>query len=172
MRFQAPTPGQRTVCIMTWMVSSPTADGSVLLVNLPQGASVHATFSDTGEERDITAWAADLILIGLAMRSTRAGWGDSIEVDKIQVASVELIGADDFDVVFAHPPSGVTATYGWFDGAELLAEGISEQLTAAVAGDIAEVPGDASGIESSIAIEESSSEEYVEFPVDNAEERN
>ena len=127
---------------MTWMVSSPTADGSVLLVNLADGASVHATFADTGEQRDITAWVPDLMLIGLATRSARTGWGDSIEVDRVQVASVELLGAEDFDVVFAHPPTGVTATYHWIDGAELLAEGISEQLTAAVAADIAEVPAD------------------------------
>jgi len=157
---------------MNWMVSSPTADGSVLLVNLPQGASVHATFSDTGEERDITAWAADLILIGLAMRSTRAGWGDTIEVDKIQVASVELIGAEDFEVVFAHPPSGVTATYRWLDGAELLAEGISEQLTAAVAADIAKAPDDTAGIESSIVVDSVASDDSVVYPVNKTEENN
>jgi len=132
---------------MTWMVSSPTADGSVLLVNLTEGVSVHATFADTGEQRDITAWVPDLMLIGLATRSARTGWGDSIEVDRVQVASVELIGAEDFDVVFAHPPTGVTATYHWIDGAELLAEGISEQLTAAIAADIAEVPADTSALE-------------------------
>lgn len=132
---------------MTWMVSSPTADGSVLLVNLTEGATVHATFADTGEQRDITAWVPDLMLIGLATRSARTGWGDSIEVERVQVASVELLGAEDFDVVFAHPPTGVTATYHWIDGAELLAEGISEQLTAAVVADIAEVPADTSALE-------------------------
>jgi hypothetical protein len=130
----------RTVSAMTWMVSSPTADGSVLLVNLPEGAAVHATFSDTGEERDITAWTADLILIGLAARTARTGWGDSIEVERVQVANVSLIGSEDFEVVFAHPSTGVTATYHWQDGAELLAEGIAEQLTAAVASDNAEIP--------------------------------
>lgn len=130
---------------MSWMVSSPTADGSVLLVNLPEGAAIHAMFEDTGEERDITAWAADLMLIGLATRSTRTGWGDSIEVDRVQVANVSLIGADDFEVVFAHPTTGITATYHWVDGAELLAEGISEQLTAAVATGLVQVPDTVEG---------------------------
>ncbi len=112
----------------------------MLLVNLPDGASVHATFADTGEERDITAWTADLMLIGLATRTTRMGWGDSIEVERVQVANVSLLGAEDFEAVFAHPATGVTATYHWRDGAELLAEGIAEQLTAAVAADNTEIP--------------------------------
>ena len=155
---------------MTWLVSSPTGDGSVLLVKLPQGASVHAKFVDTGEVRDITAWSADLILIGLAMRSKRAGWGDSIEVEKIQVASVELIGAEEFEVVFAHPPTGVTATYQWLDGAELLAEGISEQLTSAVAADIAVVPEYASDVESSIVVDSISSEENTDRPMNNTKQ--
>lgn len=122
------------------MVSSPTADGSVLLVRLPEGAKITAAFADTEEERDITAWAADLILIGLAARTVRTGWSDSLTVERVQVANISLVGGDDMEVIFAHPNSGVTATYNWVEGVELLAEGISEQLTSAVAADNAEVP--------------------------------
>lgn len=138
LRAQGQDP--RTVVRMSWMVSSPTADGSVMLLRLPEGAKVHATFLDTEEDRDITDWAADLMLIGLAARTARTGWGDSLEVERVQVANVTLLGADDFEAIFAHPNSGVTATYGWSEGSELLAEGVSEQITSAVAADVAAVP--------------------------------
>lgn len=121
-----------TVIKMNWMVSSPTKDGSVVIVKMSNGAKIHTEFHDTGESRDITSWAADLILIGLATRSNEVGWGDTQEGEKVEVATVSLLGTDEIEAVFAHPLSGVTASYNWKLASELLVEGIAQQLSTAI----------------------------------------
>ncbi len=109
-----------------------------MLVRLPESASVHVRFADTGEVRDVTEWLPDLMLIGLVTRVARGQMPDSIGSEEVTVAELTLVGADDLEAVFVNPGTNQTDSLHWTAAAELATLGIAEQLTAAVAHDLAE----------------------------------
>lgn len=135
---------------MQVVASSPNPAGHVVIVRVPGECRLTARFFDEPEERDLTSWSADLIVIGLAVRHERA-IGVSAEPtdpdDKVDVGEVRFDGdLDGASFVYLHQNSGTTVDFTAEEALTLAELGVSSQITAGVATEAADVPDDASGL--------------------------
>jgi hypothetical protein len=127
----------RTVWTMTSTVSRPVPEGHlVLLVADSDNAAILGRFVDDGSVRDMTDYAADLVLVGLSSQVEADTSGRPAPAETAGVAEVELVGC--WQGWYVHHPSGTVAP---IDEATLLhyvATGAAQAITAGVAAALAE----------------------------------
>lgn len=134
-RLRARPDRTRTVGEVTCFVSKPVAGGHLVVVDLPDDASVNALMLDEDEPRDITEWFADLVLLGLAARQDKITAGQPEPAEEVQVATVTVGGTspDAVRIIYVHHPSLAAASMDISDALAACALGIAHQITAGVA---------------------------------------
>lgn len=120
---------------------SAVVDGSMVVFRHPVGGTVRCAFHDDGSVRDVTAFVADLVLIGLFVRSRQLEAAEAAgDGERVEVASVELDGpADAYSAIYLHLPSRETAEIAPAEFVDLLTLGIAQQVEQAVVEDLVAV---------------------------------
>jgi hypothetical protein len=123
-----------TVLTMQSFVSRPVSEGHiVLLVAAQDDAAVIGTFADDGSTRDLTRFAADLILLGLGVEvegsPEPAGGGTCV---------ADVVAHGTWHGWYIHHPTGTIAEIDAPTIARYAALGASQAITAGVAEQLAE----------------------------------
>lgn len=116
-------------------VWSRPVDGWWAVVQLADDDQVEACFADDGSVRDVTMWAADLLLAGVRAASEVAEGVRALPVGVVEVGQIQSRRGTLAGMVVA--PDGTETTYSWDVAGSLIAAGIAEQVTAGVAAEIA-----------------------------------
>lgn len=127
--------------------------GAVVVVRLPDAAAFYATYLDDGSTRNITAHTANLLLTAALDRIEKANDPplDTDDVEAVTVAYASRLSTLEVpSFTWLNAPAGEAGDFGSDDVLELLAQGLSVELTAAVAFETAatEIPDDASSLDS------------------------
>jgi hypothetical protein len=119
-----------------WM--SRDEQGHSVVLRLAESVRVEAVFVDDGKVRDITAYVADLVLTGLAVRFEHEQHLRADAPESVPSGMITLVGdPSDFVALYLHAPTRVAAELGWEEAATLIALGAVEEITAGVASDVA-----------------------------------
>lgn len=141
----------RTVTAMRTVISRTDTTGYFVLARIPEGAAFVARMADTGEERDVTDAACDLVLTA-ALETLHSGQDEPAPAEQVDVAHLRYqaplaVGALTDGGSFHIARAGAREAFE-VPGEQvlpLLARGVALAITAAVAADI-EVPADAADL--------------------------
>jgi hypothetical protein len=115
-------------------VSQPAPGGHLVVVVVGEDGGVTASFNDDGSVRDITEFAADLAILGLAARDGQGSMADVDDgvdaADDVEVASVQVLGS--VTGVYVHVPSAAGVEIPSDELARCVAEGMARAVTAGI----------------------------------------
>jgi hypothetical protein len=114
------------------IASRPVPGGHLMVVRTTGDAEVTARFVDDGTVRPITAWCADLALVGLMVGADEPA--DPAPTDTVQVADVTVIG--DVVALYVHGPSASATEVEPDEFVRLVATGAARAITAGVAAEL------------------------------------
>lgn len=148
---------------MRILVSAPRPSGHLAVVRLPDGALFTARYVDDpdGQERDITALVADILLSGALDQVEAAAAGRPEPTEVVHAAAVayrepllpgQVRAAASF--TWLHVPTGDGGDFPAEDVLGLLARGIAVEITSGVAAEAADVPADTASLEGSGSTDE------------------
>lgn len=125
---------------MRTLISNVRPSGHFVIVRLPEGATFRARYADDPEPRDITALVTELLLTGAldvleARASERPAPVDAVEAVTVFYSEPGLPGQvrEPASFTWVHGPTREGGDFGPHEVLDLIARGVTVELTAGVA---------------------------------------